>query len=438
MKIGICICTYNRPDYLRQTLESLAKAELMDSHVLIVDDCSRSGETIRLISGYRRIVNKQNLSIRHSLQRGFDQLIKDGCDVLINLDSDVIVHHNFLVRLIRLHEQFPNNIVSGFNTLTKAKNGKPRHPVIARGNGYVTKHSIGGVNMVMSVGVYEQIVRPALVESRVGKGQWDKLACHNSVEAGKDIIVTSPSVMQHIGFNSAMRHTDNPDVADDFKEQLCVLQPHGLGDVIFCQTLVRELGDYEITWPVAPQFIPGLERAYPDINWVADSPVPLSIKREGVYNGYRVLPIRWSDQIRNVPYKYVMKAKYDMCKKNWRTWKSKAMWRRDYEREERLFKLLGLEGKEYVLKNMTFLSSGSGRVEIGVKGIEMRQIEGFSLFDWAKVLENAREIHTVSTSVLYLLDLLETGPVHVYVRAPNEKDHSFYDYIFTGSKFIYR
>jgi hypothetical protein len=68
----------------------------------------------------------------------------------------------------------------------------------------------------------------------------------------------------------------------------------------------------------------------------------------------------------------------------------------------------------------------------------MRQIEGFSLFDWAKVLEGAKEIHTVSTSVLYILDLLETGPVHVYVRAPNEKDHSFYDYIFTDSKFIYR
>jgi hypothetical protein len=412
----------------------------MGASVLIVDDCSRSSETLRMISGYRRIINKQNLTIKYSLQRGFDQLIKDGCEVLVNLDPDVIVRPNFLKMLISLHERFPDSIVSGFNTLTKSKAGVPRHPIVERHSGYVTKHSIGGVNMVMSVKVYGSIVRPALKESQTTKEQWDKLACHKSVEAGKDIIVASPSVMQHIGFNSAMRHTDNPDVADDFKEQLCVLQPHGLGDVIFCQTLVRSLGDYGITWPVMPQFIEGLERAYPDINWVADneSPVPLSIKREGVYNGYRVLPIRWSNQIRNVPYKYVMKAKYDMYKKNWRAWKSKAMWIRDTAQEDKLFRMLGLEGKEYVLKNLTFLSSGTGRIEIGVDGVEMREIEGFSLFDWAKVLENAKEIHTVSTSLLYMLDLLETGPVHVYVRAPNEKDHSFYDYIFTNSKFIYR
>lgn len=440
-KIGICLTTYNRPHYLRQTLDSLAAADLRGAQVLIVDDCSTDIETLKMLVDYRSVGTNRNVSIRHTLQIGFDQLISEGCEVLVNLDADVIVSPDFLQVLMELHNAFPDRIVSGFNTLTKNRKGIPRHPAVESHQGYVIKHSIGGVNMVISADTYQDIVRPALLLSQKNRGDWDTIACRMSMAQGKPIVVSSPSVVQHIGIRSAMGHSDNPDVADDFKYTTCVLQPQGLGDIIFTQTLVREEAQGSIVWPVAPQFLRQLQRAYPDIHWVEDSesPILLSDKTVGIKGNYQVMPIRFSDTITRTPYSKVMRAKYDMYGKDWKDWKRKAMWVRDREKEDELFKLLGLEGKEYVLKNLTFSSTQSKKIDIHVPGVEMQEIEGFSLFDWAKVMEKAKEIHTVSTSILYLLDLLEDAPnVYVYARKPVEKDHRYYDYIFTDSKFIYR
>lgn len=441
MKLGLCITAYNRPEYLQRTLDSIKRADLHNAKMIIVDDCSKDIQTLKILNSYRKIRNQRTLTIRHSLQIGFDYLLNNKCDVIFNLDADVLVRTDFLTKLLELYKHFPDHIISGFNTLSKSKNGNIRHSIQTKGDGYVTKHSIGGINMLMSKDTYLRIVRPALMESQRTRDHWDKIACRMSVEQGKEIIVSSPSVVQHIGINSAMGHHDNPDIAEDFiqdwKEQICIIQPHGLGDIIFCQTLVRSF-NYDILWPVLPKFIPDLQRAYPDIKWIFDSesPVNLNTKLMNIQNGYHVCPIRWSDQIQRVPYKNVMRAKYDIYKQDWQTWKDKAMWVRDRNKEDELYNLLNLP-KNYVLKNETFMSNSKLKINIDIEGIEMQEVKGYSLFDWAKVFENAKEIHTVSTSILFILDMLKTCSIYVYKRS-NEIDHRNYDYIFTDKKFIYK
>lgn len=433
-RIGLLITTYNRPAYLRQTLASLKEADLSGISLLIVDDCSRSSDTRRLISDYRRIELKENKGIAHALRIGFDRLIKEGAEVVMNLDPDTLVRRDFIKVLMALHERFEGNIISGFNTLTKSKQtGKPRHPIVSEGDGYVTKKTIGGISMMMHAKIYGDIVRPALLRSQNGEGQWDYLTC----EAAGVVIVSKPSVIQHIGFSSAMIHNDNPDVADDFvqKEKLCVLQPRGLGDIIYCMRLIESFMDrYDVTWPVMPEWLDGLRRAYPDISWldVRDSPVPITHKRDSIVNGYRALPIRWSDTIQKVPYAKVMRAKYDIYRKNYLSWKAK--WVRDEVKEDALMGKLGIKSGEYVLKNVHF---SQGEIKIEKYGVMMREIPGFSLFDWAKVIEGAKEIHTVSTSVLFLIAQLKTGPVYVYLR-DGDKDHRNYAYLFKGDgRFIF-
>ena len=39
--------------------------------------------------------------------------------------------------------------------------------------------------------------------------------------------------------------------------------------------------------------------------------------------------------------------------------------------------------------------------------IKNQIIDGFTLFDWTKVLENAKEIHTIPTAVVYV-DVIDT------------------------------
>lgn len=634
MKTALLICTYNRPEYLEQTLSSLSRADLSGlNDILIVDDCSTDTRILDFItgSGYTHYAMPDKGSIKTSLLHGYTDLFKRN-DIVINLDSDTLVRNDFVQVLLDLHKRLPNRIITGFNCHTKNRNGSVRHEVIEEGDGYNIKKSVGGVNMLLTKQLYEKHVRPALL----GPGNWD----HEASKSTTGIACTVPSVVNHIGFNSAMGHTkaEPPDTADDFKElhlqdvtligadckdiyrllhaidestknilfgdvrilssikhpavtdtitpitskeaysefcikelpnyvktkyalvvqydgyvknhkawqwdwlgcdyigapwewlpenkvgnggfslrskklmdlcetiikdchpedyqicnvhakkltakgikfapldiarqfsiegyksdkqyrgqfgfhghhvrfkstdkTLCVLQPFGLGDVIFTQTLINNLGDYNVIWPVKEHYVNDLNRAYPSVKFIPEheSPVRLNIQYDRFLNGVRAIPIRWSDKLQRVPYHQVMRAKYDMYRQDWNTWKDQAMWHRDVRREHQLLEHLGIKpGDKFVLVNTTYGCMLNNEIEIPFTGkrVTMRQIDGYSLFDWARVMELAAEIHTVSTSILFILDLIKTGPVHVYIRRPHEGNHDNYNYIFTDRKFVY-
>ena len=53
--------------------------------------------------------------------------------------------------------------------------------------------------------------------------------------------------------------------------------------------------------------------------------------------------------------------------------------------------------------------------EFDLPVIDLEIIDGFSLFDWCKVIENAQEIHTVHTSMPYLIDKLDIKAEKYYM-----------------------
>jgi hypothetical protein len=227
-----------------------------------------------------------------------------------------------------------------------------------------------------------------------------------------------------------------------------VLQPHGLGDHIFCQSLVNQIADLEhIVWPVLPHFIDGLKRAYPEINWVpvgSLSPNVENCRINTFINGNRILPIRWADSITKVKYKDCMRSKYDLYGLDWNTWKD-FTFKKDSERAIKLFyEVLGLsDGEQFRLINKRFTSNESKSVKIPesskIRNIEMITIPGFSLFDWYLVIEKATEIHTVGTSINYIIELLEIEAknVFLYKRLPDENHFQNYDYILKRHSYIY-
>jgi uncharacterized protein involved in tolerance to divalent cations len=104
----------------------------------------------------------------------------------------------------------------------------------------------------------------------------------------------------------------------------------------------------------------------------------------------------------------------------WKTFK----WERNLDKENELYDLL-IKDENYILIN-TKWSDGNVDIETDSKfqRISMDILNGFSLFDWAKIIENASEIHTVSTSNLFLLETLtlKTDKVHIYPRKPRENN----------------
>lgn len=228
MKIGLLICTFNRPDYLQQCLASVKVADIPgDTEICIVDDHSTDETTRKLIREFDHpclscmICKKENRSIKDSLLAGIDYLFKLGCTVVTNLDSDAIVAKNFLQVLLQLKQRFPDHIITGFNCLTRNRDGSERHKVLMEGEGFNLKKSVGGINMMFDKGQYTSWIRPSLIRCLATQGNWDHQSCIESERSGKEIVCAVPSVVQHIGINSSMNHalSEPPDVSDDFTGQ---------------------------------------------------------------------------------------------------------------------------------------------------------------------------------------------------------------------------
>jgi len=153
-------------------------------------------------------------------------------------------------------------------------------------------------------------------------------------------------------------------------------------------------------------------------------------------NGYRVIPLRWNVEIMKVPYTRCMETKYTMFGMDWHRWREGAMWVRDFKKEQELKNLLSIkDGDKYNLVSTTFGTGMKHKVPIVVnnayRNIDLQYIPGYSLFDWAGVFEQATTIHVVSSSNIYIMEMLDlqADEIKLYLRKPIESNHDNYNYL---------
>jgi len=216
-KIGVVITTYNRPAYLRKCLHSIGRSDMPHgTEVIIIDDCSDDEEAKGIVdnAGFSFFRKSKRTGIKDSLIMGFEYLLDEGCEILINLDGDAKIRNDYFSKILELHSEFPFNLLTGFNCNTLNANGTIRHQVLHSDFGWNLKHTVGGINFLMTPQMFYDWVLPALQEPI---GNFDQKACLNS-KVG--VICAEPSLVQHLGVNSSMGHTsgiEQADTADDFK-----------------------------------------------------------------------------------------------------------------------------------------------------------------------------------------------------------------------------
>lgn len=220
----------------------------------------------------------------------------------------------------------------------------------------------------------------------------------------------------------------------------CIInQFRGVGDILFVIPIARyymSLG-YRVLFPT---LFPELNKHFPDIFFINKNFVNIDYEMNTIVeiNGTLILPLRYSDQITRTSYKNCMAAKYRMLNLPPNMWRN-LYWKRDRIAENKLFyDVLKLDlDTKYNLINTTFLSDFSGKIDIKVendyRNVHMSTKEGFTLLDWCLVMENAETIHTVSTSILYVLELLplKNEELHIYKRGKFEDTHDYYNYLMT-------
>lgn len=209
-KTCLIITCFERPNDLRQSLESVRNADLsLLNEIILFDDASTNKEVHQIIGDFQStvsvrasfIASKTNKGIKNALRECYEAAFIHN-DIVINLDSDAICKKSFINTVLSLKFEMPKSIVSGFNC------DNPKNPVTGKGTGFVLRKHCNGINMVIDKGQYERIIKPALSSN----SNWDFASTHEN-----DFVIACPSEVQHLSpHNSTMGHT-NGDVACDFK-----------------------------------------------------------------------------------------------------------------------------------------------------------------------------------------------------------------------------
>ena len=208
--------------------------------------------------------------------------------------------------------------------------------------------------------------------------------------------------------------------------KLVVNQFFGLGDIIYVQELIKNI-NREIIYPIADEYfwIVDYLQKNSSINFIKKSQCNLNLENPVPSNDY--LPLRWATQVyRNLgstDYSHdhtVMEDKYLLLNQDPKSW-GNYEFVRNIEKENKLYMMLGCPSN-FTLVNNNYGSNtvGFGKSNITLSGnvVNLSYIDGFTMFDWIKVIEEADEIHTISTSLVYLCDKYakSTCKKYVYIR----------------------
>lgn len=215
-----------------------------------------------------------------------------------------------------------------------------------------------------------------------------------------------------------------------------ISQGAGLGDIFFTQKVgahYRSLG-YEIVWPVIDSLL-WIRDYIPDVTWERHQDwqgrdpfgtAQFIKSKDFVYIGM--------DNAQSITDNLIMSSKYEICGLDWYDWDDYFVFNRFPDKEARLMEQLGLTTEsEFILRNDMYASPpGIMKHNFKIKNrrqlpvVDMALVDGFTLLDWCSVIECASEIHTVDTSLNYLmekLDLRSTNSTIYYARDRRQSDY---------------
>lgn len=224
-------------------------------------------------------------------------------------------------------------------------------------------------------------------------------------------------------------------------EKVCIIkQPAGIGDILFClkipQVIQKETEYKKVIWPVSEQYhylkdyiicdniefpVETEDFEYKDL-YFNDS--LYMIEEEN----FLFVPLHTSVYIQHKclthnDHRCHGHMKYDFCNLSYSDWTDYFNFKRNPERENKLIELLDIDINEpfnLINKNCgtypNFIPTERISPTNGLKNVYMNFYEGFNLFDWIKVFENAVEIHTAECGVYYILEKMRLENVFIYSK----------------------
>lgn len=185
----------------------------------------------------------------------------------------------------------------------------------------------------------------------------------------------------------------------------CIDLPGCLGDILFTLKIGEELSKSgNVYWHIFPSFWDsGINRIKTSCNIGPN--IPTHIENS------KTIKLRDLTVGRDIE---VMRIKYTSVGMDWNDWSDYVKYDRNPEIENALRDHLNIEdGEPFIIYNDTY---GFNQKHNGVinsipkdydgKVINLQVFRNLTIFDWCWIFENAEEIHTVDTSMMYVIETL--------------------------------
>lgn len=208
--------------------------------------------------------------------------------------------------------------------------------------------------------------------------------------------------------------------------KVIINQPFGIGDILFLSPLIKQLEIEEAIWPVVDHYYWIKEYIGIDnLTFVKQSEFKITD-----YTNYTEVPFQHAHSL-ILEADDCMQAKYMLLNADPELWRTLSF-NRNQEKENKLKQHLNISSTDrFIFINNNFAGPEYNyKVDIkpqtNLKIIHQEYISGFTLLDWCGILEQAEEIHTVSTALFFVIEALnlENTQLHLYPRKPLDKDLS--------------
>lgn len=244
--------------------------------------------------------------------------------------------------------------------------------------------------------------------------------------------------------------------------KLMMIQPGAFGDIIVCAPIAKAYSDagYDVYWPARKRFhhtLSKLDYATPielsdetiSDDWLRDDVDKcITLYKEMGFDYALNLADRGPHPTVELPDETSDETKYRLAQIPFEK-KHTLIWDRDEGAENRLYGLVAPE-EDYVLchLNCSGPTGDDGSVYLPITPsfpvVEVSEIEGYSIFDWYKVIKNAKEIYCLESSVQCFIDgialeldcskYLLSRPTWINGKAPWKQNLGKNRYGNTGSK----
>jgi hypothetical protein len=233
---------------------------------------------------------------------------------------------------------------------------------------------------------------------------------------------------------------DNQGITKVIINQFC-----GLGDILFIEPIYRYIDSLglKVIAPVQDQNI-WIQDHIPYVEFKKMSEFDIDYEKftfEIINGDSLYVPLRFSDQIhRSLPphdcsaSRYWMTDKYRVLGLDPKKWEDLSF-TRNIAKEEDLKKRIVGDNKDYIFLNTFYQNSLNAEMEIkinsGLPVVKMEKVDGFSMIDWCKIIEDANQVHTVSTSTLYLIHSIhqEGKEYHLYPRGVGANHYTVEEFL---------